>query len=100
MKKRDNASYRPAAISQPSTSSVVCSIDRSVPPCSDTSASSRATHFDLHLARARVRSWKTGRPVRFELREQTRQAIDDYLKAANKRPAELLFTGRRKPQKS
>jgi hypothetical protein len=34
------------------------------------------------------------------LREQTRQAIDDYLKAANKKPGELLFTGRRKPQKS
>ena len=27
--------------------------------------------------------------------EQTRQAIDDYLKAANKRPGEFLFTGRR-----
>ena len=37
--------------------------------------------------RATVRQKKTGRPVRFELSEQTRQAIDDYLKAANKRPA-------------
>src|SRR4051812_42114758 len=34
--------------------------------------------------RATVRQKKTGRPVRFELSEQTRQAIDDYLKAANK----------------
>jgi hypothetical protein len=33
--------------------------------------------------------------VRFELSEQTRQAIDDYLKAASKRPGEFLFTGRR-----
>ena len=33
------------------------------------------------LARATVRQRKTGRPVRFELTEQTRQAVDDYLKA-------------------
>jgi integrase len=45
--------------------------------------------------RATVRQKKTGRPVRFELSEQTRQAIDDYLKATNKRPGEFLFTGRR-----
>jgi integrase len=45
--------------------------------------------------RATVRQKKTRRPVRFELSEQTRQAIDDYLNAANKRPGEFLFTGRR-----
>ena len=50
--------------------------------------------------RATVRQKKTGRPVRFELSEQTREAIDDYLKAANKRPGELLFTGRRGPDRS
>src|SRR6476620_3601791 len=48
--------------------------------------------------RATVRQKKTGRPVRFELSEQTRQAIDDYLKASDKRPGEFLFTGRRGPQ--
>src|SRR5215470_16483176 len=48
--------------------------------------------------RATIRQKKTGRPVRFELSEQTRQAIDDYLKATNKRPGEFLFTGRRGPQ--
>jgi integrase len=32
------------------------------------------------------------------LSEQTRQAIDDYLKAANKRPGEFLFMGRRGPE--
>jgi integrase len=48
--------------------------------------------------RATIRQKKTGRPVRFELSEQTRQAIDDYLKATNKRPGEFLFTGRRDPQ--
>ena len=45
--------------------------------------------------RATVRQKKTGHPVRFELSEQTRQAIDDYLKASNKRPGQFLFTGRR-----
>jgi integrase len=50
--------------------------------------------------RATVRQKKNGRPVRFELSEQTRQAIDDYLKVANKRPAEFLFTGRRGPETS
>jgi integrase len=45
--------------------------------------------------RATVRQKKTGRPVRFELSEQTRQAVDDYLKTANKQPGEFLFTGRR-----
>jgi len=50
--------------------------------------------------RATVRQKKTGQPVRFELSEQTRQAIDDYLKAASKRPGEFLFTGRRGPNTS
>src|SRR3979409_1878080 len=50
--------------------------------------------------RATVRQKKTGRPVRFELSEQTRQAIDDYLKATGKRPGEYLFTGRRGPSRS
>jgi integrase len=45
--------------------------------------------------RATVRQKKTGRPVRFELSEQTRQAVDDYLKATGKRPGEFLFAGRR-----
>src|ERR1700710_197048 len=42
--------------------------------------------------RATVRQKKTGRPVRFELSEKTRQAVDDYLKAANKRPADFSST--------
>jgi len=47
------------------------------------------------MDRATVRQKKTGRPVKFELTDQTRQAIDDYLKAAGKRPGDFLFTGRR-----
>ena len=50
--------------------------------------------------RATVRQKKTGRPVRFELSEQTRQAVDDYLKATDKRPGEFLFTGRRGPDRN
>src|SRR6476469_9860467 len=38
--------------------------------------------------RATVRQKKTGQPVRFELSEQTREAVDDYLTAANKKPGE------------
>src|SRR6201993_423084 len=49
------------------------------------------------LSRATVRQRKTGRPVRFELTEQTRQAVDDYLKAVGKQPGEFLFTSRRRP---
>jgi integrase len=45
--------------------------------------------------RATVRQRKTGRPVRFELTEQTRQAIDDYIRLAGKRVGELLFVSRR-----
>ncbi len=45
------------------------------------------------IARATVRQRKTGRPVRFELTEHTRQAVDDYLKVSRKKPGEFLFTG-------
>ena len=47
------------------------------------------------IDRATVRQKKTGRPVKFELTEQTRQAVDDYLAAAGKKPGEFLFTGHR-----
>ena len=47
------------------------------------------------IDRASVRQKRTGRPVRFELTEATRQAIDDYIKLAGKKPGEFLFTGRR-----
>src|SRR5215475_3466955 len=45
--------------------------------------------------RATVRQKKTGRPVKFELTEATRQAVDDYLKEAGKRSGDYLFAGRR-----
>jgi integrase len=50
------------------------------------------------IDRATVRQKKTSRPVRFELTEQTRQAVDDYLTASLGRPGEHLFPGRCKLQ--
>jgi integrase len=48
--------------------------------------------------RAIVRQRKTGRPVRFELTEPTRQAIDDYLRTTGKKAGEFLFAGRQHGQ--
>ena len=46
------------------------------------------------IDRATVRQRKIERPVRFELTEQTRQAIDDYIKAAGKKPGGIYLHGR------
>jgi len=46
------------------------------------------------LDRATVRQRKTGRPVRFELTEQTRQAIDNYIRIVGRKSGEFLFAGR------
>lgn len=46
--------------------------------------------------RANVRQKKTGRPVRFELTEQTRLAADEYIRTARKKAGEFLFTASRK----
>jgi integrase len=53
-----------------------------------------APHGDF-ADRATIRQRGRGRPVRFELTEQTRQAIDDYIRAADKKSGEHLFVGRR-----
>jgi integrase len=50
------------------------------------------------LDRATVRQKKTGQPVRFEMTEQTRQSVDDYIRAAGKTPGEFLFIGRHGPR--
>src|SRR5665647_822758 len=49
--------------------------------------------------RATVRQRKTGRPVRLELTEQTRQAVDDYIKTAGMKPGEFLFTACRRQER-
>jgi integrase len=46
------------------------------------------------LERATVRQQKTGRSVRFELSEQARQALEDYLRTTQKKPGEFLFSAR------
>src|SRR5262245_50497897 len=47
------------------------------------------------IDRATVRQRKTGQPVKFELTELTRQAIDEQLRASGRKPGEFLFAGRR-----
>jgi integrase len=47
------------------------------------------------IDRATIRQRKTGQPVKFELTDQTRLAVDDYLRASGKKSGELLFTSRR-----
>jgi integrase len=47
--------------------------------------------------RATVRRSKTGRPVRFELTEVTRQALDDYLRVSGRKLGQCLFPGRGGP---
>ena len=44
--------------------------------------------------RTTVRQKKTGRPVRFELTEQTRESIDEYLRIAACKTGGFLFAGR------
>ena len=41
-----------------------------------------------------MRQKKTGQPVRFEMTEHTREAVDSYIEAADKKPGEFLFAGR------
>src|SRR5262245_56672242 len=40
------------------------------------------------VERTTVRQKKTGQPVRFELTEQTREAVEEYVRAAGKKPSE------------
>ena len=46
------------------------------------------------IDRATIRQSKTGRPVKFEITEQTRQAIDDHVAASSSAPGAYLFQGR------
>ena len=53
--------------------------------------------YGAALDRATVRQRKTGHPVRFELTEQTREAIDAYMSATGRRSGDYLFPSRRFP---
>jgi hypothetical protein len=44
--------------------------------------------------RSTVRQKKTGQPAKFEMTEQTREAIDNYIVAAKRQSGEFLFGGR------
>ena len=46
------------------------------------------------MDRATIRQKKTGSPVRFELTDQTRQAIDEYLRFTGRKAGQILFAGR------
>lgn len=46
------------------------------------------------MDRATIRQKKTGRPVRFELTDQTRMAIDDDLRLTGRKTGQFLFAGR------
>jgi hypothetical protein len=48
----------------------------------------------LTADRARVRQRKTGHPVKFEMTEQTREAVDAYIKAKQKQLGDYLFESR------
>jgi len=50
------------------------------------------------IDRANIRQSKTGRPVRFELTEVTRQAVDDYLRMSGRKVGQCLFPGRGQPE--
>src|SRR5262245_21658788 len=43
---------------------------------------------------ATIQQKKTGRPVRFELTDQTRMAIDEYLRLTSRKAGQFLFDGR------
>lgn len=51
------------------------------------------------MDRAIIRQRKTGRPVKFELTEQTREALDQYLHESRRRTGQWLFQGRGEPER-
>lgn len=46
------------------------------------------------MDRATIRQRKTGRPVRFESTDQTRMAIDEYVRLTGRKLGQFLFAGR------
>lgn len=52
------------------------------------------------VERVTVRQKKTGRPVRFEVTEQTRQSVDEYLRSTNRKQGQSLFPAQRRPEEA
>ena len=74
-----------------------CSTLQSIANCADAMVAVRVDDVAPNgytLDRATVRQKKTGRPVRFELTEQTRLALDEYLRATGRKAGDFLFAGR------
>ena len=61
--------------------------------CHEQSSGEDVAPHGITVDRAIVRQRKTGHPVRFEL--TGREAIDDHIKVAGKKPGEFLFASRR-----
>jgi hypothetical protein len=47
------------------------------------------------MDRATIRQKRTGRPARFEVTDQARMAIDDFLKMTGRKLGQFLFAGRK-----
>jgi integrase len=47
--------------------------------------------YGYAIDRANVRQSKTGRPVRSELTEQTRESLDAYLRSSGRKSGQVLF---------
>ncbi len=86
-KKRDLAMFNLAIDSKLRGCDVVCVKVEDVAP------------RGMTANRACVRQRKTGHPVKFELTEQTREAVDAYLKARSKRLGDYLFESRGRPDR-
>jgi integrase len=56
--------------------------------------------YGTTLDRATVRQRKTGLPVRFEITEQSREALDAYIKANTRKPGDFLFPSRSFPDRN
>jgi site-specific recombinase XerC len=58
---------------------------------------SDVVHGESVLARASILQQKTGQPVRFEITDQTRDAVQQWMAAANLRGDTWLFVSRVRP---
>ena len=53
--------------------------------------SSSSVPSGYSIDRATIRQKKTGRPVRFEVTDQSRQAIDEYLRLTGRKSGQFLL---------